>query len=166
MLKPIKYRDMLLNVNTPHTDIKWRLCVQNRSWWIWCRYTNQALSGKNWERQCKAIERTAAIQTEIWTRKFQNTKHEHYCAPQINMPRRKTRKVGQSPPLYYWCSSHHHHSCHVVCSQRRWCQHYYSATLDNPAVSSMTMWQHHSDGRHCVIHHLHCATANCSKTHC
>ena len=57
--------------------------------------TNQALGGKNRERRWKALERTAAMQIEIWTtRDFRNTKQERYCLSQINMPRPKTLKLG------------------------------------------------------------------------
>jgi hypothetical protein len=79
------------------------------------------------------------MQIEIWTtRDFWNTKQERYCLSQINMPRRNTLEVGKSPPLNL-CRSTEHHGCHIVCSQRRCCQHYYTATLDNP-VPAMTMW--------------------------
>lgn len=70
------------------------------------------------------------------------------CVSQINMPRSKTLKVGQSPPLNLCCSSDRH-GCHIFCSQQCCCQHYYNAILDNPAVPAMTMWQYRSDGRHC-----------------
>jgi hypothetical protein len=81
------------------------------------------------------------MQIEIWTtRDFRNTKQEHYCLSQKNMPRRKTLKGGQSPPLNLYLYSDYL-GCHIICSQRLCCQHYYSATLDNPAVPAMTMWQ-------------------------